>query len=115
MREGQFWEFPMDRLRPEYLADLLTFLEQYPHMASNQGQIPVDVSSVTSKLWTLMQIELEDSGGLWNLILLKDTNSSKEEIDNQPPNYKAMLILYVIPLLTCISLFFIKCCKKGSR
>ena len=73
-------------------------------MASNQGQIPVDVSSFTEKLMSMMATELEDSGGLFNILIMRG--------DDGEPNWRGIIILYVMPLFTFISLCFIKLCKK---
>jgi hypothetical protein len=73
-------------------------------MASNQGQIPVDVSSFTEKLMSMMATELEDSGGLFNILIMRG--------DDGEPNWRGIIILYVMPLFTCVSLCFIKLCKK---
>ena len=108
LREGRFYEYPLRRMSAENFDHLLRFaLEDYSGSASNSGRIPADVSSMLSKLWQLMQAELEDTeGGLLSLALMRDPDTGE-------PNYKAILIIYVMPLLTCVSLCFIKFCKKS--
>lgn len=111
MREGRFYEYPISRFEgKDHIEYLLRFaLQEYSSIASNNGRIPSDVTSSFSKLWRLMQAELEDTeGGLISLILMKDSETGET-------NYKAILIIYVMPLLTCFTLCFIKCCRKQHK
>jgi hypothetical protein len=107
MREGQFYEFPLRRLNVENFVDLSKFaLEEYSSIASNNGKIPADVSSALTKLWLLMKAEVADTeGGVISILLMKDPDTG--EI-----NYKAIIMLYVMPMLMCVSIFFIKCIKR---
>ena len=107
MREGQFYEFPLRRLNVENFVDLSKFaLEEYSSIASNNGKIPADVSSALTKLWLLMKAEVADTeGGVISILLMKDSDTG--EI-----NYKAIIMLYVMPMLMCVSIFFIKCIKR---
>ena len=65
----------------------------------------MDVSSFQAKLLAMMKTEMEDSGGIINLMLMRSDEDGE-------PNWRGIIILYVMPLLTCFSLCFIKCCKK---
>jgi hypothetical protein len=106
--DGFFYEFPMDRLDPHNQDHVILFTEKYEALASNKGQIPVDVSSFTSKLIAMMSSELEDSGGLFNVLLMRSEEDGE-------PNWKGIIILYVMPLMTCMSLCFIKICNKHKK
>ena len=56
-----------------------------------------------------MQAEIADTeGGIPSLLLMKDP-------DTNEPNYRAIIIVYVMPLLTCFSLCFLKCWKKDKK
>jgi hypothetical protein len=84
-------------------------LEEYSSIASNNGKIPADVSSALAKLWLLMQAELEDTeGGVISILLMKDPDTG--EI-----NFKAIIMLYVMPLLMCLSICFIKRIKRDKK
>ena len=110
MREGQFYEFPLRRLNVENFEHLSKFaLEKYSSIASNNGKIPADVSSALAKLWLLMKAEVADTdGGVISILLMKDPDTG--EI-----NYKAIIMLYVMPMLMCVSIFFIKCIKRDLK
>ena len=94
----------------ENFDDLSKFaLEEYSSIASNNGKIPADVSSALAKLWLLMQAELaETEGGVTSILLMKDPDTG--EI-----NYKAIIMLYVMPMLMCVSICFIKCIKRDKK
>jgi hypothetical protein len=94
----------------ENFDDLSKFaLEEYSSIASNNGKIPADVSSALAKLWLLMQAELADTeGGVTSILLMKDPDTG--EI-----NYKAIIMLYVMPMLMCVSICFIKCIKRDKK
>jgi hypothetical protein len=107
MREGMFYEFPFRRYQANNIEHIMKFaLEEYSSVASNQGQIPVDVSSAMTKLWQMMQAEIEDTeGGLVSLLLMKDAETGKI-------NYQMIVIVYGIPTMTIMGLIYIVCCKK---
>ena len=94
----------------DIIEKLLRFcLIDYSSTARNNGRIPADMSSPLTRLWNLMLSEIEDTeGGLVSIFLMRDEETGE-------PNYKAILIVYVMPLLTCSSLCFIKCFGKPKR
>lgn len=69
--KGTFYEYPLRKLSPTSINDILTFLKDYTSLASNRGQIPEDASSPLRKLWLMMQTEIAEEG-LVDLLLMKD-------------------------------------------
>jgi len=66
----------------------------------------VDVSSAMTKLWQMMQAEIEDTeGGLVSLLLMREAETGKI-------NYQMLVIVYGIPTMTIMGLIYIVCCKK---
>ena len=61
------------------------------------------MTSALSKLWLIMQMEIaETEGGVISILLMKDPDTG--EI-----NYRAITVLYLMPMLMCMSICFIKC------
>lgn len=98
--------FSRDALNPsDNLSKILAFARKGYLDSISKGKIPISVDP-WDKLWSMLVQEIEESGGFHNVLLILD--------DSGTPNYQGIAVLYAMPLLTLLSLFYI-CCKSGKK
>ena len=75
LKNGTFYRYnqnynTMDRFQMK--QSLISFAQEGFLTTPYKGRIPVDASAMR-KLWRLLSKEIEEAGGLWNLMLLKES------------------------------------------